>query len=535
MKKIRAFFFVVILLCVAVAWPVMVEAYIVEKGDILSGIAQKNGVTLASMKLANPKIKNIHLILVGQSINLPEKDVKAKGAKVSAPKKTIKNKRVDVAVETMPWNPGSNPWKLGKVEGIKRLHFSPEGEKKLVEDVKNSEPFSTAYIYSNGKVVDDFGNEYEMVKMGFGSGKFFKPIPAWKDPQHVESGWIYKSDSGEYAMFPFKCWNPTLNGLVKLAKKPEIASPSVKFVEEVFPSTPALPLPAEEQGEEKKSKVVCKSCSDQREFNSTIYGRIGSIGSSGESLGIGGFAEFLYPWQNFADDCSSEYWWSPGVLGGIDKYWGQGSSGGDSEKLALQLGVKRGWRSEEGLFREWTIKPRLGWSWSHWSNDDGYVDQNGAGTGVFGEYRHELIPDKLAAFARIDSWFGLGNQSVSSNFDNVEASSRTFGELLGGLDYKFAPSWILRSYAGFGYEGWTDYIPAIAGAEVRHKIGYGWTISTGLKGKIYAAIHPAALISLKAENFKFVPKWYKNSRQEEIKPAGRGIGGVNTDTIDVVY
>ena len=59
----------------------MAETYLVKVGDTLSGIAKKNGVTLASLKSANPQIKNPNYIRIWQKINLPEKNVRMKAAK----------------------------------------------------------------------------------------------------------------------------------------------------------------------------------------------------------------------------------------------------------------------------------------------------------------------------------------------------------------------------------------------------------------------------------------------------------------------
>jgi len=44
----------------------------IKSGDTLSGIAKRNGTTVAKLLAANPSIKNANSIRVGQSINLPE-------------------------------------------------------------------------------------------------------------------------------------------------------------------------------------------------------------------------------------------------------------------------------------------------------------------------------------------------------------------------------------------------------------------------------------------------------------------------------
>jgi len=46
-------------------------AYKVKKGDTLSQIAKKKGVTLQALLTANPNIKNANQIRVGQSIKMP--------------------------------------------------------------------------------------------------------------------------------------------------------------------------------------------------------------------------------------------------------------------------------------------------------------------------------------------------------------------------------------------------------------------------------------------------------------------------------
>ena len=45
--------------------------YVVQQGDTLSGIAQKFGVSLADLKAANPQILNPDLIFPGQVVVVP--------------------------------------------------------------------------------------------------------------------------------------------------------------------------------------------------------------------------------------------------------------------------------------------------------------------------------------------------------------------------------------------------------------------------------------------------------------------------------
>ena len=46
-------------------------SYTVKKGDTLSQIAKRKGITLRALIAANPKIKNANKISIGQSINVP--------------------------------------------------------------------------------------------------------------------------------------------------------------------------------------------------------------------------------------------------------------------------------------------------------------------------------------------------------------------------------------------------------------------------------------------------------------------------------
>lgn len=45
-------------------------AYIVKSGDTLSGIASRNGMTLAQIMALNPQITNPNILRIGQSVNV---------------------------------------------------------------------------------------------------------------------------------------------------------------------------------------------------------------------------------------------------------------------------------------------------------------------------------------------------------------------------------------------------------------------------------------------------------------------------------
>ena len=66
MKKL--IFLLTLLFTLLSAEPIF--AYTVQKGDTMSKIARDNGVTLSALASANPHVKNLDLIYVGQEIHL---------------------------------------------------------------------------------------------------------------------------------------------------------------------------------------------------------------------------------------------------------------------------------------------------------------------------------------------------------------------------------------------------------------------------------------------------------------------------------
>ena len=58
----------------------------VKSGDTLSQIAKKNGLTLASLMAANPRIKNANEIRVGQSIKMPTGGAKSRAQSIAKKK-----------------------------------------------------------------------------------------------------------------------------------------------------------------------------------------------------------------------------------------------------------------------------------------------------------------------------------------------------------------------------------------------------------------------------------------------------------------
>ena len=66
------------------------SSYKVKKGDTLSEIAQKTGTTVKQLKNANPQIKNINKIKVGQTIKIPSKKRNRKSVYEGLKKSEIK-------------------------------------------------------------------------------------------------------------------------------------------------------------------------------------------------------------------------------------------------------------------------------------------------------------------------------------------------------------------------------------------------------------------------------------------------------------
>lgn len=485
--------------------------YSVEAGDTFYEIAQKNGVTRSALQEANPQIKNVNRILIGQSINLPEK-----GVRIIRP--VVIKKSVQQLAR--PWNPGSNPWRLGKAEGIKRLHYSPSGESELSNAVRKNNHFSSAYIYKNGKVVDDFGNEYTMVLMGFGKGDFFQPIPAWKDSEHIEGGWIYKSETGEYAMFPFKCQNPTRIVLIAPRKIP---SP--------VPIAPAPTLSVPDEQSQDELPPIFKEVAVEK-----------TRGVYNHELDLGGGI-----WTNQDNSAHGEWWFAQYKLF-LEKY-NTGFAGGTLTPVVGIFGKGDLGKTDAGYdWNNWGVGPQVGAMWNG-TTAKGYPQQiqfmiraiyfhmNGQNgwSGYSKEQEHILVGYYLEYIRRIhpeymtilyaEGWFDI-NKTLNSTWSGDKATDLTQFVIGAKLHKDLTESWAVRFGFQLGYQLDENRFGANAHIEMRYNdwLIFGPSVDYCIDSNIAAEISGWAFGGLVRGEFnKQVEEGYTEYELRQVKPSSEQI------------
>jgi LysM repeat protein len=506
MKVTRSFLMMAILLCIA--WPVQAKIYTVKSGDTLGGIAKAEGSSVSELARING-IVNINVIKVGQKIEIPEKG----NRKVDRRQTIRKNSTIKpVSIDGMIWRKvGVDPYKGTPQWAVEHFDIPVYVKDATLRNIANN----------NFQEVSIEGNQW-LGAVTFGKNKIAKNVLTGWDQTKKYAARDY--GVGDYVVARV-LWCQNIVWFKKTANPPP-SSASASGGVMVPKETQPLPPPTVIQ--EGPRKPPCKSCPDQLEVDTGLYYIVHDPGGSNENKGWGAFSEILF-WRNFYEDCSSEYSWGVGALASTYGYTITNKpESGDGYRLAAQGGVKRIWTREDGLSSQWIAKGRLGVENSHWENSEQswYIDQVGPVAGVYAEYRHELVYDKIWLFATVESWFGLGSQSVDSSFADTESASRTFAEAVVGVDYKVAPSVVLRGYAGADYQGYDDLFPGVIGFEVRHELLNDWgTVALGVQGKFYAAIDPTYLCYIKWEITKPIQRWYDNCRQESVQLVGTGIGG----------
>ncbi len=518
MKKIKSFLIMAILLCIA--WPAQAKIYTVVPGDTLGRIAKANGSSIFELARING-IKNVNIIMVDQKIEVPEKG-------------TEKNDRRKVFAVGLGYahvyrHEMGNPF-APRVNGVQKKLTAKEYARHMSNIMRHGVSQEGARSILAAKENNLCAGDIYLPDGTIVKSVSFRKNKVWTGGVLIEvkSGGIHaklwRAWTGEIILDALNCGNYISPREVYVPKGNQTVEQQVEAQQEK--STPVI-FP--EMTEAETEKPPCSKCHDDLETDTGVYLSSGLGGGKGSIRGKGVFGEMIY-WKNFAEDCSSEYYWGLGILGSLYEYnLSDLPSQGDGGRFAGQFGIKRVWADKEtGLARQWIVKGRAGFERSHWENPDRdwHINQVGPVIGEYAEYRRELVYDTLWGFVTVESWLGLGNQSIGSSFSDTSPSSRTYTEALVGLDYKFARTWVLRGYAGLDYEGWDYWMPGVAGAEVRHELKNDWgTVALGVQAKIYSAINPVGLLCVKWEITKPIEKWYDNHRQNEVKLVGYGIGG----------
>ena len=123
----------VVFLLVAVLFSSMAtaETIVVRAGDNLTRVAQKNGTTLGSLKLANPQIKNPNHILVGQVINLPSGQKNVQNRKIGKGLVAIKELALLKIHDTRTISDGSVPLLKDQAPNSTSPSFKKESKEPL--------------------------------------------------------------------------------------------------------------------------------------------------------------------------------------------------------------------------------------------------------------------------------------------------------------------------------------------------------------------------------------------------------------------
>jgi hypothetical protein len=518
MKKISSMMFMAVL---CMLWSEMASAYTVQSGDTLGQLAAKARVSVDELARRNGITKKNH-ITVGQKLDLEKSTGKSVGLEAK-PRKRM-NTSIPSTVSQIPSNSGYArvyahemrkpfaPRKGGAQDlyGLEYLRHESSIKKHGVSNIgaieilksKQEGAVKKRVFLPNGTIVES---------VSFGKDEVWTGgvlINIQGKPGLDTVMYCSRNQEEECILDGWNCGNYINPRKVKL---PE-GHPPV--------TVPTGPTP--EKGK------PCPDCPADVELNAGFYGSIHDPGGKGETKGLGTYQEMLY-WENFKEDCSSEWYWGIGEIGNAYAYEASHTpSQGWGGRIAGQAGVKRLWTNDAGLSRQFILKGRLGWEWSHWENSqkNWFINQSGPVTGLYGEYRHELIYDRLWAWATAEAWFGIGNQKVSTNLEGIEAASRIFANVSAGLDYRLMERLILRGYIGLDFQGWDGQIPFVPGVELRYDLpDDNGLIAVGVQAKIYSALSPTLMGYAKYEGHKKVKKMLREKRQAEVKPAGVGIGG----------
>ncbi len=494
---------------------VAMAEYIVTKGECLSTIGAKLKVDWHDIANKN-KISAPYTIFVGQELIISEK---ISGKKMIIAKVSEKNS----GLKNGKWIPGRNPWKLGKIEGVKRSPFlSLKGKKGLIGEI-NAERRVGAFVKHDGKVFDDNGIVYEILAMGYGEGRFFKPIPAWEDGMNQEFGWMYAFE-GEYILFPMKCDNPTPLRLVSkepIRKGGDSAGAGCAggFGSDFGKTPPALPPIFREVKTEKE----CVQCEHELDGGMGVW-----TNKERDARGLWWYAQYLFTLQRCENGSIDVLGgtavprvgvFAKGDLGEIDSGYDWNSWGIGPEAGFIWNGL-----ASNGYPHQVQFMFRTLWEYLHGENSSsGYhKDEDHLLLGYYAEYLRKFAPD-LMSVLYAEGWFDMSG-SIDSSWSGDQVSDRS-GFTIGAKIHKdFSEDWAGRLGAQVGFSPQEDYWGLNLNAEARYREwlmfgpSFDYTLASAISGAAGGFSYgPFIRFELKHE----VRKAYSEVRMEQVKPADR--------------
>lgn len=470
MKKLTGIIVIVLFLLLSVS-AMAGQNYLVKKGDTLSEISQEvYGTWRLWKKIAKVNnIANPQQLRAGNTIIIPDFSIKKKNQIRVHPLK-IKTRKITTlqavskkrpVANSFPWHPGANPAQMSLERGLMGLGFSPDDALEIVDLIAKGKVYSWATVDNSGLVVDEFGNHYEMIRMGFGKGIFKdNPRPAWKDKTHLEAGRIYKY-KGQYVFYPLICKNPTLLELIsqpppkKPAKPLTPPEPEKAFNSPRGPGAGFVYIPPKNNAH----KFII-------EHEPTVGGWYGR-NQLAEWQGL--YGEYM-AWYRTGTYCRMNNGWSAGL--GVYGYYSSGDS-----KISAYNWEESGFGPQVGLKYiysdawQWQAKVRLLWEdVSGQNGESGYsMNQEDLKLGLYTEYVDfsNLAYGSFWGITAEAWWMLKSSASINSTWSGDSPADRSQFGISVFYQKKLNEDWQARFTAGLFHQEWDDLTGVSLTAELR--------------------------------------------------------------------